>query len=113
MKRVLKVQEILKRLPDLQDSQMECTILRYCLALPKISFALRSCPPQHAKNAISESAFDFSMLEALSDLAGGPLPNWSWLKASLPASLGGLGVRRASFHATIGSLDQSKHLNNL
>ena len=53
MKRVLKVQEILKRLPDLQDSQMECTILRYCLALPKISFTLRSCPPQHVKNAIS------------------------------------------------------------
>ena len=112
MKRVLKVQEILKRLPDLQDSQMECTILRYCLALPKISFALlRSCPPQHVKNAIS--AFDFSMLEALSDLAGGPLPNWSWLKASLPASLGGLGICQASFHATaayIGSLDQSKQL---
>ena len=53
------------------------------------------------------------MLEAISDLAGGPLPNWAWLKASLPSSLGGLGIRRASLHAPaayIGSLNQSRLL---
>ena len=49
------------------------------------------------------------MLEALSDLAGGPLPEWAWLKASLPSSLGGLNIRWASLHATatyVCSLDQ-------
>ena len=33
------------------------------------------------------SAFDNTMREALSDLAGGPLSDRSWLKASLPSSL--------------------------
>ena len=53
------------------------------------------------------------MLEALSDLAGGPLPGWSWLKASLPSSLGGLDIRQASLHSSaayISSLDQSRPL---
>ena len=57
--------------------------------------------------------FDNAMLEALSDLAGGPLLEWAWLKASLPSSLGGLNIRRASLHAPaayISSLDQSKLL---
>ena len=63
LKRVEKVQEILKRFPDIQDAQIETTILRSCLALPKVSFALRSCPPHLVKNATS--AFD--------DYAGGPL----------------------------------------
>ena len=111
LKRVRKVQDVLDRLPDLQDSQMETTILRSCLALPKVSFALRTCPPGHIKEASSK--FDNVMLEAISDLAGGPLPNWACLKASLPSSFGGLGIRRASLHAPaayIGSLDQSRQL---
>ena len=39
------------------------------------------------------------MREALSDLAGSPLPDWAWLKASLPSSLGGFNIRKASLHA--------------
>ena len=57
--------------------------------------------------------FDLSMFDSLSDLVGGSLSDWSWLKASLPISLGGLGVRRASSHASaafVGSLDQSREL---
>ena len=53
------------------------------------------------------------MSESLSDLVGGSFTDWSMLKASLPISLGGLGVRRASVFASaafIGSLDQSKEL---
>ena len=111
LKRVEKVQEILKRLPDIQDAQMETTILQSCLALPKVSFALRSCPPHLVKDATS--VFDDSMLEALSDFSGGPFSSWSGLKASLPAALGSLGVRQASLHAPaayISSLDQFREL---
>ena len=96
-KRVAKLRESLARLPDLEDSQMETALLRSCLALPKISFALRSCPPSHIQEAIA--AYDDAMREALSDLASGPLSEWTWLKASLPSSLGGLNIRRASLHA--------------
>ncbi len=96
-KRINKVQEILYRLSDLQDSQMETTLLHSCLALPKIAYVLRTCPPGLISRALG--AFDDLIREALSDLAGSPLPDWAWLKASLPSSLGGLNIRKASLHA--------------
>ena len=111
MKRLKKLQEALDMLPDMKDSQMEATLLRSCLALPKVAFILRTTPPSHIAEAIR--AFDNSMRDALADLAGGPLPEWAWLKASLPSSRGGLGIRRASLHAHgsyISSLDQSRSL---
>ena len=109
------MQEVLAYLPDLQDSQLETTILRYCLALPKVSCVLRSTLPCHIREAAA--AFDIAMWDAVSDLSGGPLPDSSWVKAtlpsSLPSSLGGLGIRQASLHAPaafIGSFDQSSPL---
>ena len=53
------------------------------------------------------------MWDALCDLVGGPLPDWSWLKASLPSYLGGLSIRQASLHAPtayIGSFQQCRSL---
>ena len=53
------------------------------------------------------------MRESLSDLAGGPVPDWSWKKASLPSLLGGLNIRSAELHAPaafISSLVQSRQL---
>ena len=82
-----------------------------CLALPKLSFTLRTCPPIHIREAIA--SFDLTMFESVSDLVGGSLSDWSWLKASLPVSLGGLGTRWASLYAPatfLASLDQSKEL---
>ena len=90
---------------------MEATLLHSCLSLPKVVFALRTCPPVHIFHALQ--TFDHIMLEALSDLACGPLSNWAWKKVSLPSSLGGLGIRWASLHAPaayISSLDQSSAL---
>ena len=37
LKRVEKVKAALSRLPDLEDSQLETTLLRSCLALPKVA----------------------------------------------------------------------------
>ena len=111
LKRVNKVQEILTRLSDLQGSQMETTLLRSCLALPKVAHVLRTCPPGFVKDALV--AYDEGMRDALSDIAGSPLSDWAWLKASLPSSFGGLNIRRASLHAPaadIGSLHQTMPL---
>ena len=111
LKQIQSIQTVLARLSDLQDSQMETTLLRSCLALPKIAFALRTCPPNLIQQALV--AFDDSMREILSDLVGGPLSDWAWLKASLPSSLGGLNLRRAMFHAPaayIASLQQSRSI---
>ena len=96
-KRVEKIRVAVNKLQDLEDSQMETTLLRSCLSLPKFNFSLRTCPPTAIQQATL--AFDSLIRETLSDLAGGPLSDWAWKKASLPSSLGGLNLRSASLHA--------------
>lgn len=111
MKRVEKIRASVTNLRDLEDAQMETTLLRSCLSLPKFNFSLRSCPPAYTHQAAT--AFDDLMRDALSDLAGGPLSDWAWQKASLPSSLGGLNIRSATLHAPaayISSLVQSRSL---
>ena len=44
-KRVSKIADTLSKLEDLEDSQMETALLRSCLALPKVAYLLRTCPP--------------------------------------------------------------------
>ena len=50
--RVNKIREALSCLGDLQDSQMETTLLRSCLTLPKLAYILRCCPPALIPNAL-------------------------------------------------------------
>ena len=73
--RVAKLKSILSLLPSLEDSQIENTLLRWCLAFPKINFALRTCPPSFLQEAIAE--FDSAMFDSLSYQVGGYLPSWS------------------------------------
>ena len=90
---------------------MELALLCSCQSMPEFNFALRSCPPSYIQQATS--AFDVLIRESLSDLAGGPLSDWAWHKASLLSSLGGLSIRSARFHAPaalISSLAQSGDL---
>ena len=106
-----KLKYTLPYLPDLQDSQMETALLKSCLAFPKISFSLRTGPPSYIRDATD--SFDTLMLKSLSDLVGGFLPDWSWTKASLPNSLGGLNICRLSLHSpaeNIGSVSSTQLL---
>ena len=68
----------------MSDSQLEIALLHFCLALPKFSFVLRTCPPSYICQVTKE--FDSAMREALETIFGGPLSEWSWLKASLPSN---------------------------
>ena len=90
---------------------METTLLRSCLSMPKFNFALRSCPPSYIQPATS--AFDDLMQECLFDLAGGPLSDWAWLKASLPSSLSGLNIRSANLHAPAAYISSPAQLGHL
>ena len=74
LKRVEKVKATLSRLPDLEDSQLETTLLRSCLALPKVAFSLRCCPPSHIKETIS--VFDDAMRDTLGDISGDSITDW-------------------------------------
>ena len=47
--RVAKIQSALAKLGDLEDSQMQTTLLRSCLSLPTFKFSIRTCPPSVIK----------------------------------------------------------------
>ena len=97
MNRVQKIEMAVDQLGDLEDSQLATALLRSCLAFPKLNFALRTCPPAGVYQPAR--VFDEAIRTSISDIAGGPLSDWAWKKASLPSSLGGLNLRSASLHA--------------
>ena len=99
LKRIKKIEKCLEHLPDLEDTEMELTLLSSCLSLPKLLYSLHTCPPLDMQAATI--AFDeLIMMRASPQLiAGGPLPNWSLLNSSLLSSRGGLNLRCASHHA--------------
>ena len=66
--RIEKVKVSLGALQDLEDAQLEYTLLRSCLSLPKVSFVLRACPPSHILNAAKD--FDSAMRRALESIWG-------------------------------------------
>ena len=103
--RISRIRESLVVLHDMDDSQLETTLLRSCLALPKFSYVLRTCPPSYIDQAVRD--FDVAMRETLEAILGRPLSEWSWLKASLPSSRGGLNLRSASLHAPAAFLASS------
>ena len=88
---------------------MEYTLLRSCLSLPKLSHCLRTCPPNVL--APCYSRFDGLMRDTLGDILGTQLDDNTWNQATLPVSLGGMGIRKASTHCYAAyaiSVTQSK-----
>ena len=96
-KRIAKVEEAIRLLPTLNDSHVEFVLLRSCLSLPKFNFCLRTCNPRDA--APSYEAFDGLLRDSLNSLLGTQVNHRQWIQASLPVSMGGIGIRNASPHA--------------
>ena len=111
LKGVNKIQGILNLLPELGDSQMEYVLLSSCLSLPKFVFILRTCPMLFIEDAIQ--SLDNALYNSVSEIVGAPLSDWSWLKSTLPVSLGGLGIRLASTHASAAYISSSIQSTNL
>ena len=89
---------------------MSLSLLPSCLS-PKIAFSLRTAPAPSIPEAISR--FDSLLYDSLSNIVGSFLSAWSWDKASLPVSLGGIGLKCASHYASaayIGSVCQSSSI---
>ena len=96
-KQIAKIEEALRKLPELQDSHVEFTLLRSCLGLPKFGYCLRTCNPRDV--APSYMAFDGVLRDSLNTLLGVQVDEIHWMQASLPVSMGGLGLRNARPHA--------------
>ena len=106
-----KVRASLGALRDTGDSQLETSLLHSCLTLPKISFVLCTCSPRHICHTTVD--FDSAIRESVELIMGGHLPDWLWLKASLPSSQGGLNLCSTSLHvpaAFLASRSNSKPL---
>ena len=89
--RLAKLKVSLGALRDMGDSQLETTLIRSCLALLKVSYVLRACPPSHICRTSVD--FDKAIRVTLESILGGPISDWSWLKASIHSCKGGLGLR--------------------
>ena len=94
MDRVQKIEKTLDMLPELDDPQIELLLLRSCVGLPKFAFPMRTCPPSKISNSIRR--FDDAITASLTTIVGCPLTRSSSTQASLPVSIGGLGIRSAS-----------------
>jgi hypothetical protein len=108
--RISKIEEtIVAKLSSIADPQVQLCLLRSCLSLPKLMYTLRTCKPSILQSAYAR--FDDIQHSALEDILGASLTPNAWRQASLPVSLGGLGLRSASSHAEaayLSSLVQSK-----
>ena len=106
-KRVERINTIIHNLHLLDDSQSEFALLRSCLSLPKFEYVARTTHPSF--HAPSMNRFDDMLREALGGVLGRPLTDSQWLQASLPVTMGGLGLRKASVHSPASYLTSVAH----
>ena len=98
-----RVSALQERLRDLGDPQVELHLLRSCLGVCKLNHLLRTIPPGCVDSELLR--FDDNLRHSLSSICNASISDQSWLQATLPCSLGGLGLRgahRASSAAFLG-----------
>ena len=106
-KRVNRIAEITDKLHLIEDPQAEFCLLRNCLSLPKFEYAARTTHP--AFHADPMSRFDALMREALSSVIGHTLDDKQWRQATLPVSMGGMGLRQAALHSSASYVTSIAH----
>ena len=90
------IRKSLAALHDMRDSQLETTLLR--MSRPPQILLHPSHHPSELHRAGSQGFLRGSEGDA-GGIVGIPITEWSWLKASLPSSRGGINLRSASLHA--------------
>ena len=91
-KRVEKIKIGIHRLRLVDDPQIEATLIRSCLGMPKFAFALRSAPFVQIRGVVA--AFDEVIEEALKTRLGLDVGEDEMEQARLPVGKGGLGFVR-------------------
>ena len=88
--RISKVKTFLESLPLLQNGQVEYTLLRSCLSLPKFMYTMRTT--ETTDHQPLWQGVDCLIREAMSRILGVPLSTTQWLQAQLPVKMGGMGL---------------------
>ena len=110
-KAVDKVASLQDRLGGLGNSQVELHLLRSCLGVCKLNHLLHTISPNCVISQLER--FDYNLRSALGRICKSSISDLSWLQATLPCSMGGLGLREAtstSSAAFLGSCFSSQEL---
>ena len=110
-KAVDKVASLQDRLGGLGNPQVELHLLRSCLGVCKLNHLLRTISPNCVISQLER--FDYNLRSALGRICKSSISDLSWLQATLPCSMGGLGLREAtstSSAAFLGSCFSSQEL---
>ena len=101
-RRLKSMRSLVAELHILEDPHIEYTLLRSCFSFPKFAFALRTVDTSNHPDILQD--FDLVVKEGIEGILGAPLPPFQWDQASLPLSLGGLGLRSAAKHGAAAYL---------
>ena len=93
-KAVDKVASLQDRLGGLGNPQVELHLLRSCLGVCKLNHLLRTISPNCVISQLER--FDYNLRSALGRICKSSISDLSWLQATLPCSMGGLGLREAT-----------------
>ena len=93
MRRVEKIADALQRLEHINDPQVEYLLIRSCLGIPKLAFALRASPPGFIRQGAR--CFDGLIANAFAERFGLDLTDRQWRQVGLPVRFGGLGIMKA------------------
>ena len=105
--KVDRIAEVTDKLHLTDDPQAEFCLLRSCLSLPKFEYSARVTNPEF--HASSMRRFDGLMRESLGSVLGHSLDDKQWEQASLPVSMGGMGLRRATAHSPAAYVSSVAH----
>ena len=76
------------------DSHDALFLLKHCLAIPKMTYILRSSPCFKQPEILEQ--YDGIMRQSLESILNVPLGEEAWSQSSLPVAWGGLGIRKAT-----------------
>ena len=89
-----QARRLCERLALVGDPHVQFVILRKCLTACRMSHLIRTMLPQHTDEACR--AFDAILAAALESTLTTPLDERAFAQATLPVSLGGLGIQASS-----------------
>ncbi|XP_057547326.1 uncharacterized protein LOC130825888 [Amaranthus tricolor] len=93
LKRVSKTIELMTTVSKLHDLQCELLLLRYCVGVGRLFYALRTCPSDWLGD--TQVQFDLALCSSLEKIVTASEPgfgDWLWRLATLPIKRGGLGI---------------------
>ena len=96
LKRVSKTIELMTTVSKLHDLQCELLLLRYCVGVGRLFYALRTCPSDWLGDA--QVQFDLALRSSLEKIVtafGSGFGEWQWRLATLPIKRGEFGIYSA------------------